>query len=399
LKSMFTAPLSYTYPNTQLPSINDGWYVSYFPSVLYEAGYYRYRLPKLAWAMKETYKYEPRGGVPFDWMNKEPWSVVLGPALPARPDASSAVKSTDFDNLGICVLRTGRGVPIEDEIMFTFDYGRFLGHGQLDKMGITLFANNRVLAADYGTPGYGSKIMPYYKGGTSHNLVIVDGKKQGKSRRGKLSSFFDSALFKVARSDTNEVYPGVEWTRTVILTDGYGLVIDDLSSNEDHQYDWFFHSEGDEFAVDGYTFSPELGGEFKYSYISDVKGYKVKDENWGQANWQFADGNGLSLTLANEPDTKVFTARCPAETGVRTIPLLVARQQGRQCQFLALLFPYKKQQINEKPRIIACSPDKITVEYRQNQDVIRLGDIISFVRRNSQGGIVDKVTVPPRKTK
>jgi len=85
---------------------------------------------------------------------------------------------------------------------------------------------------------------------------------------------------------------------------------------------------------------PELADKFSYSYVTDVNGYRAIG-SLGEVNWHFGDGSGLSLSLANEPKTTVFTTRCPAETGTRTVPLIVARQQGRQCQFLALLFPYK----------------------------------------------------------
>jgi hypothetical protein len=47
--------------------------------------------------------------------------------------------------------------------MLSFDYGPFLGHGQRDKTGITLFANRKLWLADYGTPGYGASILPWYQ--------------------------------------------------------------------------------------------------------------------------------------------------------------------------------------------------------------------------------------------
>ena len=73
-------------------------------------------------------------------------------------------------------------------MMMTFDYGRHLGHGQLDKMGVTLFGDGRLLAADYGTPAYGSAILPYYLGTASHNTVMVDGPQPGEDEAGGVAA-------------------------------------------------------------------------------------------------------------------------------------------------------------------------------------------------------------------
>ena len=40
------------------------------------------------------------------------------------------------------------------------------------------------------------------------------------------------------------VYPGVRLQRTVIVTDGYVLDVFQAASDEEHTYDWLFHSGG-----------------------------------------------------------------------------------------------------------------------------------------------------------
>src|SRR5512144_2675140 len=106
--------------------------------------------------------------------------------MPEKPP-QPVFKSINFPVLGIAVLRQEK--PLAEQTMLTFDYGRHLGHGQLDKMGVTLFSHGRVLAADYGTCSYGSEILPYYTGTHSHNTVMVDGADQKHTRDSDLLAF------------------------------------------------------------------------------------------------------------------------------------------------------------------------------------------------------------------
>jgi len=385
LKSMFTAPVNYMYPNAQLPAINDGWFLSWLPSGQYEAAYYRYRIPKLAYALLKSYQGDVRGEL-IDYANyhKEPWSLVLGAALPPEiPPAS--LKSVNFDNIGICVLRTGEKSTDGNEIMLTFDYGRFLGHGQFDIMGVTLYGNGRILAADYGTPGYGSSILPYYKGGTSHNTVLVDGKNHKKTKQGKLILFHDSPVFKLSKSETGEAYPGISWSRTVALTDSYSMIVDELSSDKIHQYDWFFHNEGDEFKIDGCEEQSAPASNFSYDYIKAAKGYKVKG-GAARAVWNFRDGSSLHSVLFHDAETEIFTAQCPAETGARTVPLIVMRERSKSCRFLAFFFPIQAGG-TEKPQITKKNPNEIVIEYKDKIDEIHIGETIRFLRKNEKGEI------------
>jgi hypothetical protein len=378
LKSMFTAPISYMYPDARLPAINDGWYESWLRTGQYEAAYYRYREPELAGALLRSYRGMDRGaGFDQEQFHDEPWVLILGAEIP-KDTPALLLKSIDFDNLGVCVLRTGNP-SIEKEIALTFDYGRFLGHGQLDKMGVTLFAEGRVMAADYGTPGYGSAILPYYTGSLSHNIIMVDGKNQEKTRKGKLSVFHDTPILKAARSETDEAYPGVKWTRTVMLTDSYVAIIDDLESAEDHLYDCFFHSEGDELKLEGCATSPTLAETLTYSYISEVNGL-LPERELGKAVWIFKDGATLSAWFEQTPGLQLFSAQTPAETGARTVPLLILRRKSKTARFLTILFP-KEKDVREEPEILGTKPDELTIMYQNKKDILHVGNTFSMERK------------------
>lgn len=391
LKPMFTQPLYYAYPTGQLPAINDGWFQSYLPPGQYEAAYYRYGMPELAWVIVNAQKRHRRGFPPADARSDfiEPWALVLGLDIKGMV-LEPAPRTMDFGNLGVAVLRSKELGREDEQIMVTFDYGRFLGHGQLDKMGVTLFANNRLLAADYGTPGYGSGILPYYKGSVSHNVVVVDGKNQQRTKTGQLDAFCDSALLKAARSTTTEAYPGTTWRRAVLVTDAYVLIVDDLAGGEQHRFDCFFHSEGDSLELAGVK---GADGESPLDYAHIEPGAVCVPGERPAATWRFEDGSGLKLLPLAAEKAVLHSARCPAETGARTVPLLVQRKQGKEARFLTLLYPFCGPEQADGLEVLETRGESVVVRCGDAVDTIQTGDTLSLVRRKGEE-VLANVIVP-----
>jgi hypothetical protein len=343
---MFVRPLEYVYPNFQLPAINDGWFQSWLPLDLYEAGYDRLRLPEIGWAVSELRR--SRAGGAFPSPDVVPmWTVIHGIPAPADPIAPS-FKSTNFDNIGIATLRLGK--PATREMMLTFDYGRFLGHGQFDKMGVTFFAGSRLLMADYGTPSYGSKILEYYKGTASHNCIMIDNKNQLPGHKNGLKYFQPLADGITAVSaETTETTPGVDWTRTVALCDDYAMVLDDLKSSAPHQYDCLFHAEGTTVSLlngPGRTIPvlPALSAsgirKLPFAqYLTSGEAFTARAGSFS-ADWKTISG-ALAVHLAAAASQPVQVIRClePAETGARQIPLVIQRVNSQNAQFATVLQP------------------------------------------------------------
>lgn len=333
LKAMLLQPLGYMYPDLRMPAINDGWFESFLPQEQYAVAAYRFDDPAFAWALQEC-RMKAEGRSAGSATTDPSWLFVLDRELPAEIPAPS-FGSVNFDNLGVAVLRSGSAADAGGETVLTFDYGRMLGHGQPDKMGVTLFARGRLLAADYGTPSYGSAILPYYKGTVSHNTVIVDSENQKGTKRNGLLAFNSNGAITVCAAETGEAYPGVAWRRTVLLTDKYGLVVDDVKSDQEHVYDWFFHSEGDRFTLGGVG-PNDTPSTFTQPYVSDAQPHRSKGSTV-EGVWEFEDGPVLKVTCACDAGDEVFAARCPAETGTRTVPLFVLRKTGRDFRFVSLL--------------------------------------------------------------
>jgi hypothetical protein len=333
LLQMFVAPLQYAYPDLRLAAINDGWFQSFVPADCYELVYHRTQDPRFAWVLANGYR---RGIVPAGRVNLDPrdslrgglYAFLFGGAIPKEVAPPAAV-SVNFPVLGICMLRSTNGA------MMSFDYGPFLGHGQHDKMGITLFANGKLWLADYGTPGYGAAILPWYESTFAHNTIVVDGKSQKPTKENAVKLWLGGPDLEAAQSQTDEAYPGVSHTRTVVRIGDCFVIADRLRSETDHTFDLYLHSEG-KLTLDGSTQQtapatapvPWIEKLTTRSPVTAVSG-------------RWAEGKaGVAFWLGGTTPLTPMLGECPAETGSRRIQLLVGRQQGRTAEFVTVISPY-----------------------------------------------------------
>ena len=63
-----------------------------------------------------------------------------------------------------------------------------------------------------------------------------------------------------------------------------------------------------------------------------------------------------------------ITGECPADTGSRKVPLLVARQEDREAEFFTVLYPY-----DGKPDLaVTRDGNKLTIRHGRACDVLTL---------------------------
>jgi len=334
LRAMFGAPLQYMYPSFQLPAINDGWYVAWLPLNLYEIARLRYSDPVFTWVLAEGCKQQARAGASGPTRSL---SRLVGPSLywflfgdPTIRSLSKGVKpprfsSTNFANFGLCTLRN-------DRIMLTFHYGGFLGHGHPDKLSFTLFADGALLAPDYGTPGYGSKILHWYQSTAAHNTVAVDGADQARSRENNLDAFLSGKVAQYAQATATDVYPGVKHTRAILVIGGACFVVDDLTSDTVHDYDWLFRCEG----------APRLFADYTDTQIDTACYSHVKLDStqafdgFYRVTWRAGRCN-LAFGLFGSGIAGL--GKCPAEDDMRHVSFLMCRQHGTSARFVAAFAP------------------------------------------------------------
>jgi len=334
LKAMFAAPLQYMYPSFRLPAINDGWYDSFLPLDLYEIANRRWDDPAFAWVLKRGYRF---GENPLNDDQREHihafrrssfFAFLFGRDLPGRSGVP-VFKSHNFKRMGICTLRN------DDDVMVTFDYGPFLGHGHLDKLSFTLYANNNLLVPDYGTPGYGSSILGWYTSTASHNTVVVDCKPQQKATEYGLTRHYSGAFLQIAEAKASDHYPGVVQTRRILLVGRWCFVIDLLESDDEHDYDWLIRCEGSPEPAERYeSWDADCS---KYAEIKPTKAYRFFDSC--RFDWTCKEGNLATVMWTHGAPAELMIGTCPAETAERRVPLYLCRQRGKAVRFTAVLAP------------------------------------------------------------
>ncbi|HVM49005.1 MAG TPA: heparinase II/III family protein [Candidatus Acidoferrum sp.] len=333
LLSMFRAPLAYAYPDLRLPAINDGWYEAFVPGDLYELGYCRTHDPQFGWVLAKAYKADlvPAGLVPAGGRKgarEGLYAFLFGGAIPTQI-SPPLLASTNFSVLGICALRSTNGA------MMTFHYGPCLGHGHRDKMGITLFANRKLWLADYGTPGYGAAILPWYQSTLAHNTVVVDGKTQAPTKENQVKLWLGGNDLEAAESVTSEAYAGVKHSRTVVRIGDYFVVADRLESQAEHTYDLYLHSEGELSLAEGASALQTVASPSRW--IESPRAAEPRPTISGR----WGGTGGVDFWIAGSGRVTPILAQCPAETGSRKVSLLIARQEARTAVFTTVLFPYQ----------------------------------------------------------
>ena len=367
LLMMFSAPLQYAYPDLRLAAINDGWFESFVPADAYELVYHRTQDPRFAWVLANGYK---RGALPAGVVSADPrdslrqglYAFLFGGAIPLNGTPPPAI-SVNFPVLGICMVRSTNGA------MISFDYGPFLGHGQRDKMGITLFANRKLWLADYGTPGYGASILPWYQSTFAHNTMVVDGKSQHPTRENNVKLWLGGTDLEAAQSETAEAYPGVAHTRTVVRIGDYFVVADQLKSETEHTYDLYMHSEG-KLSLEG----DKLAAQPMAAPVQWIEKLSARMPVTAVSGRWAEGGGGVGFWVAGSRPTTPITGQCPAETGSRKVQLLVSRQMGRAADFVTVLCPFQGK-LN------------LAVEHQGNDFHIQ------------HGGLLDVLTLPPDGTR
>lgn len=373
LRAMFEAPLSFMYPNLELPALNDGFLSQSMPFEQYEVAWARYRDPRFAWLLKQRRRTDvkrPRGSQTPSAI----WTLIHGDPLPRHVEAPP-LESVDFSNIGTCVLRNSSSLPQAEQVMVTFDYGRMLSHGQLDKMGVTLFGAGRILAADYGTPAYGSAISPFYRSPLAHNTLMLAGAQQAATSRNGLVFFQARPGLKAACAQSTEALPGTSWRRTVILDDEtsepHVLVVDELQSTAPQPFRWCFHSEGDHFSLATPPDVKRTVAEADYPFLTSLNSHSPTAQAI-QATWSFRDGSGLELLSAPGTSTEVVTAAFPAETAARRVPGIILSRDSAQTTYVVVLKPRRSSPSGRPPQLRVSENGAIVLSANGTDRVYRI---------------------------
>ncbi len=326
LRKMFTIPVEYGMADGSLPRFGDDVH-----STVGRASHYLE--PAYAVFQDETL---------LPWLSQRPTfqSVMFGRKT-GKQGAHPPAESRLFPSAGHAVLRTAGEAGLS--AAFTFGpYGGF--HGHFDKLGFVFFGCGEELGVDPGRARSQAYRLPihrnWYKATVSHNTVLVDGRSQ-KPASGALMFFAANKQYAAVGARCMKAYPGVSHFRTLCMTPSYLLVLDVLSSEKTHRYDWLYHNRGT-----GIACSLPLAESVLSSEMIAGSSY-IKNNNSCTASKQlhltFKGRNvDTHLFMAEVPDTLLRTGDGVGASVLERVPLVIASRSGKNVVFATVLQPVKK---------------------------------------------------------
>jgi hypothetical protein len=331
LKAMFTLPVHYTMADGMLPRFGDDTGSS-VKSVgrLFEPAYHAYKDPQILSLLPARPNFE---------------SVLLGRSseVTATPPA---LTSRLVEDAGHAILRTNGPAGLTAAMTFG-PYGGF--HGHFDKLSFVFCGFEKELGVDPGRARSQAYRLPihknWYKATISHNAVLVDGKSQ-EAATGKLLQFQQGDGFATVAARCDDAYPGVRHTRRLVLTDSYLLVLDQLHSDGEHEFDWVYHNRGQKAVCETATSDANLAGKFPGGeYIQNARQGVTSDT----VRVRFDDARvSLHLTIAGEKDTTATVGDGVGGSVTDRIPMTIVGRKGRNVRFAAVLEPVAA---DGKPRV------------------------------------------------
>lgn len=336
LRSLLTGPIGPLFPDETLPTIGDayGRRLKLGQVKWYWMAYDVYRMPEIAWLLRN--------------ITNRPAEALFLELLPASPSAPR-MTTRIWPEHGYIALRSQEGTDYWQgdgfSAFLSFDSDGI--HSHRDKFGLTVFARGAHVAVDpealsAARHAFSSRIQGELNRATvCHNTAMVDGRDHNPiGAKLELVDYIDAPDLKLATiADTRgAVYSGVRMSRTVAVTREYVLDVFQLTSEDDHAYEYLFHGADDNgaFASDDRFSRHELPCGPPWSWLRNANSGSM-DGTWSVNARQGAVAS--RLTMLGEPGTEVVLCEFPrTETYANpSAPMLIARRKARATKFIALL--------------------------------------------------------------
>ncbi len=303
LKSLWSGPLSMTFPDGSIPAIHDG-----DPFVL--AG------------MKDEYLF---AGDYF----KDPVFANFA----NRDKQGQLQQSQVLSDIGIGILRQGLGADAKCAMM---DYGIHGDHhGHPDKLNLILYAFGREVFLDTGRISYS---VPEYESWArttaAHNTVAIDGNNQ-EPDTGKLLYFESKADYSACFAKSDSAYPGYKMSRFLLLADNFLIDVFKVDGSRSASLDWFLHIRGDLKFQDSKELGKiaSLGAKNGYQHLQEIQSFKPSD-NYLIDSVQ-KDGRLIRIHLLNEKESQVFTGIGIGSQLTEKVPFILRRRQSQATVFVS----------------------------------------------------------------
>lgn len=343
LQRMFTLPIDYTMANGMLPRFGDDVNSSVERvGALFEPAYHTYRDPRILALLPR----EPS----FD-------NLLLG-----RPAGTSAslppLESKVFEDAGHAILRMPGSARMTAAMTFG-PYGGF--HGHFDKLSFVFYGHGKELGVDPGRAGSQAYRLPihsnWYKATISHNTVLVDGKSQAPAA-GQLTLFEREDNYTAVGARCDAAYAGVVHDRLLLMTRTYLLVIDRLRAENDHRFDWLYHSRGTAAVSEAIAAGLQWKGDYTGAEYIQNAVWAQKDE---LVRIAFEDANVTThLTMAAEHKTSIMLGDGVGSSVSDRVPMAMIGRTGRDVTYVAAL----------EPRLTGFEPTVLDIHVEEGQGAL-----------------------------
>lgn len=338
LSDLFMGPIQTLFPDETLPTIGDtyGKRMRLDSVNWYYPAYNAYPWPEMAWVLRN------RKDKPFEalFMEHQPLGSPPAPSM----------KTRIWPEHGYIALRSQEGMNYWRgegySVFLSFDSNGIHSHN--DKFDLMAYARGAHIAVDpeataSAQHAFSSQIQNELNHYTiCHNTVMVDRQNQTFiSKKLELVDFVNGNDVKLATiADTQGmVYPGVRMMRTVAVTSDYILDVFQVASDEEHTYDYLFHSYDD-----GGYFNP-LPGDFQPAGLGSDVPWKwlknVKEMAWDH-DFQVTARQGeltARLKVLGQVGTTMILCEFPKNDTFEkpSVPMLMVRRHAKSTVFVTLL--------------------------------------------------------------
>jgi hypothetical protein len=301
---------------------------------------------------------------------------------------------TLFPDGGYALLR-GNGDDVEATCL-EMHYGPYgSGHDHPDKLHVTLYGLDAVLAPDAGPWGYGNPMhLTWAKQTIAHNTVTIDqvaqypqgkrntiwaGERGGKLSAGKLIYFHPGKKLKAARATCDNAYDGCLLDRTLVLLNPFLIDVYRVRCDSARQIDWAWQAYGQAAS------SPQLTRSD--APLSQAPGYTHLEElrvgqSPGAWDVRWSDqGRSLRMHQLTETDTTLVLAKVPSTDRPRTAA--IARRKAEATAFISVFEPYRSEsKLKSVGKIQGLPPGIIGLElvHADGKDLLLVADKVTSLR-------------------
>lgn len=301
-EKMYTAPLALSYDGFTLPALNDGWYPQSVSALVLRAA----RLssdPAIADQVASLRRRVPER------------LLTLSALLYAFPEKTLTL----YQDTNLAIFRAPVFAILKSGVLEA-------SHMHHDYLSISL----PPFSDDLGTPGYGHALTPaWYRLGASHDLVTVDQEVTGDVIPSRIEAIPGGARAVIESG----AWKGLTHAERS-LTEEDGALADRsfYESEEEHTFDWIFHSLGEASFSSALTPCAPLGEENGYRFFTNVR----KAASSPSFKAEFAlNGKMLSLEIPDADGLEIYVANSPANPADILRHTVILRKRGKSARFFA----------------------------------------------------------------